>query len=283
MMISLSGTRALEKPRDARLQNRRRVAVGNHDRDLGPTVDAPGNARSAPRSNDPRGDAGVLSLSGEDARCRVDINCSPGVATMIEATRDAMQPSAESSDAEQRLPFGRIAEFVSEAARRRERRGPDHREPADVVVREHQLRRPVGLEPGRAPGSRWHQPIFVRVHHVGVWQVFECRGHLVQGVRRQHVARSENSHVLAANHAQRAVPRAGALRLRGEGYETNTRLAGQPAVRLGESPEVRRGRDENPFPLRIALTEQAPQAAFDEPQISIVDGADEREESATAG
>ena len=87
--------------------------------------------------------------------------------------------------------------------------------------------------------------------------------------------------MLAATHAQSAVPSSGALRLRGDGYETNTRLSGESAVRLGESAEVRLRRDEDPFPRRIALAEQTRQAAIDKAQISIADGADEREESGT--
>ena len=82
-----------------------------------------------------------------------------------------------------------------------------HRQPADVVGGEQQLRRPIRLEVrGVPPIASARHPVFVGVQKIAVRGSFEGAGHLVERRWRQRVVLAQERRKLTVCGAKRGVP-----------------------------------------------------------------------------
>ena len=164
---------------------------------------------------DVRGEPAPVEVLGERApveRSLRIVRRGPGGrrrrATVAEDLRDVSDALGALREAQRDVPFLGALELGTEPADLSQAVPPDGGQPPEVVVREEQLRRPVGLERRRAseaPALR--ELVFVRIDDVRVRILLQEPGDLVERVGRQDVAGIEHGDVfpgseLGCDHAR---------------------------------------------------------------------------------
>jgi hypothetical protein len=169
---------------------------------------------------------------------------------MVEAERHTPEARAGVRQPQQQLPLERAAETVVESRRRDDRGDPEHHEAADVVAGEQQIGGPIRLEGRSGAAAAGGDAVLVAVPDVGAVGPADRLCHLEQRVRRQDIAIVQHGRELAVRRAQSPVqPIDGG----GPGAGGNHP---DPGIEV-ERPTIRGSGQQDPFPARMALGENA--------------------------
>ena len=174
--------------------------------------------------------------------------------SVIQTMGHAADAARLARQTQEEIPLFRRPTGIAEAADTDGRADSDQRQPADVVGRQQQLRRPVRLEPRlMPPEAAGRYPVFVGVEEITFRESLERLSHLVDRRWRQRVMLTQERRPLAAGGAKRGVP---SVRPRGAGRHAQDSypvVASNPGHGSRKLLDRVHGRDQDPLPPWVGL------------------------------